>query len=490
MATRAAYSAFVRTYGDPEGEQTRGQFVAQREIYKMRWGYYMNSAFDDYALWSAYKAQYKLYRHTRSLYNPARRLVDFYAGIVYPGTLTDDARKLPEGTPVAIPFAAETPPALTTAVAQAWQWSNWQLNMALLVRYGASLGDAFAHVVDDVDSGKVYMDILWPGLIRDIDLDTRGNVQAYTIEYDYMDAAEKYTYTRIVDREAITTLRDGKPYAYDDVPARTANPYGFVPAVWCKHTDLGGDHGEPAMRNIGKWDQLNSMASMAHDQVRKILTAPILLSGTGIKALAAAQTKRAPTADLTTADVDMEGINILQGSADAQAQALQLEQGEALTYIDSLLEEIERDHPELGMYTQLRGMSTVTGPGASRLFGDVESYVNSARAGYDMQSVKLFQMAVAIGGFRANRGDWGAVLSRQQEAFKPFNLASYAAGDLNLNILPRPLITPTPDEQIRAEESRLNLETQRQAASGERLTGAVNGDRGVGNDGEDDNATQ
>jgi hypothetical protein len=59
-----------------------------------------------------------------------------------------------------------------------------------------------------------------------------------------------------------------------------------------------------------------------------------------------------------------------------------------------------------------------------------------------MQSMKLFQMAVAIAGFRANSGAWGP-LNRQQVKFAPFDLDSYAQGDLDLAIMPRPVLTPT-----------------------------------------------
>jgi hypothetical protein len=136
---------------------------------------------------------------------------------------------------------------------------------------------------------------------------------------------------------------------------------------------------------------------------------------------------------------------------------LDLPQGEALAYMQTMLEEIERDHPELGMYQQLRAMSQVTGPAADRLFGDVATLVNDARANYDRASVALFQMAVAISGWRAQRGDWGRQLTRQQAKFLPFDLDSYANGDLDMEILPRPLVPQTPLERLQEERARQAL---------------------------------
>src|SRR5205823_14485942 len=54
-----------------------------------------------------------------------------------------------------------------------------------------------------------------------------------------------------------------------------------------------------------------------------------------------------------------------------------------------------------------------------------------------------FRMACAIAGFRANSGAWGRSLSRQQQKFLPFDLDSYASGDLDMAIMPRPLLLPT-----------------------------------------------
>lgn len=465
MATKAAYNTFLRVYGDPEGEQTRFEFEDRAGRYRLLWHYYQNSVFEDLATWTAYKARYKLYRHTRSIYNPGQRLVDFYAGIVYPGALSMDASRMPHGATIAIPLAEDTNPQLRTAIGQLWQWSNWQTNKALMVRYGAALGDVLVEVIDEVDNGKVYLSVVWPGLVTDLRLDEQGNVKMYTLEYDYIgEGNERYTYRREIDGESIRTYRNNEPHAYEGVPAQVANPYGFAPAVWIKHKEIGGDHGEPAMRNLGKLDELNGLASHALDQAHRILAAPIIVSGKNISTLAAATGKQGSTAELPVPEQDRESIKILRGE-DASVATLQMDPGETLLHIDKLMGEIERDHPEITMYHELRQMSQVTGPAAERLFGDVEIYVNDARAAYDTQSIKLFQMAVAIGGWRAGMGDWGRMLNQQQSAFLPFDLDSYTAGDLNLEILPRPLIPATRREALELERLEQGIENDRQGAT-------------------------
>src|SRR5690349_21379990 len=165
MATIAAASAFQRVWSNPAGMTARNQFEAQVATYEYRWHLYENSIFDDITLWQRYRARYGLYRYIRPLYNPTRRLVDFYTGAVYPGVLAIDAKRLPDGTALAIPLAEDIDEGLRNAIGQLWQWSNWQTGKNLYVRYGAALGDVGVEVVDEVDRGKVTFNVVWPGIV-------------------------------------------------------------------------------------------------------------------------------------------------------------------------------------------------------------------------------------------------------------------------------------------------------------------------------------
>jgi len=108
------------------------------------------------------------------------------------------------------------------------------------------------------------------------------------------------------------------------------------------------------------------------------------------------------------------------------------------------------------MYERLAQMTQVTGPGAERLMGNVAATLDRVAARHDQQSIKLFTMAVAIGGERVRRGDWGS-LNRQQEKFRPFNLDSYVKGDLDLEIMARRLFEPT-DKEL-ADEQLVKVNT-------------------------------
>src|SRR6185295_20284582 len=127
QANTAAFQAWKRVFQDPSTIYAPSTFRDYANSYELLWWYYDNQMFDRYnALSQKYRERYGLYRNIRMIENPVRRLVDFYAGQIYPGVLTEDGSELPEGVQSAIPFSKDTPDALKTAIAQIWQWSNWQ----------------------------------------------------------------------------------------------------------------------------------------------------------------------------------------------------------------------------------------------------------------------------------------------------------------------------------------------------------------------------
>lgn len=453
-ALTAAVSRFTRVYADPETEQTRRGWASRAAEYRALWAWYNNSVFEDLDEWAEYRSRYRLPRHIRAIYNPTRRLVDFYASVIYPGVLSDDGDELPGSAPIAIPLPSDTDPALRKAIAQLWRWSNWQSGMGVMVRYGAALGNAFTEVVDDVARGKVYLVNHWPGLVADLDLDAQRNVKSYALEYltSDRDGGPQYTYRKEVNAETIRTLKNGELFDYSpdgSVGAEYANPYGFAPAVWTPHLDLGGEHGAPAIHGaLGKLDELNSTASLVHDQVRKLVGGPLVFwTDDSLEALAG-RAKRGRTTTLTDPYADKEDLMWIKGGSGGRVEHLSagLDFSGALAVMRELMGEIEQDFPELTYFRQMRAMSTVTGPAAARLAGDVTSRVFQSAANYDVSSVKLFQMGVAIAGWRLSQGDWPSP-SAQQNAFLGFGLDSYANGDLDFSIAPRPLVVTNDDER-------------------------------------------
>lgn len=467
-----ATTAFLESFRNSGSEYPGGvDTSSQRERINRFWHLYQNSAFESTQLWQAYREFYSLYRYIRPIYNPTRRVVNFYVAQVYPGVLSEDGSQLPDGVQIAIPFSDDTDPNLTSAIAQFWQWSNWQSGNKLMVRFGGAVGSCLVEIVDNVERGKVTAAVRWPGLLADtakdespsLVIDDTGNVKFYALEYDALDDKGKvYKYRKEVSQESFRYYRE------DRLDSEEENPYGFVPAVWCKHIDEGSDWGSPAVTgSIGKIDELNGLVSHTHDQIDLLIASPGIIATDGnvanIEAQAAAIKTRNTTLDEYNALNRIREKStkrlLLKGPAGTTWVPLtgSLDPEKAIPHMDRLLTEIEHDFPELSMYQKLREMSEVTGPGAARMMGDVYSRVLEVSGNYDQQSIKLFQMATAIAGFRLREGREGwAQKTDQRMKFAPFSLESYSSGELDMAIMPRPLIPMTEDDTITATGKRLD----------------------------------
>lgn len=456
MAIQAAVSTFRESGADPLSVGAI-QFEDRRANLNLLWGYYRNSVFDSLSAWQKYRESYVLYNNIRSLYNPTRRLVNFYVAQVYPGVLSEDASQLPDGIQLAIPLSKDTPDKLKMVIAQFWQWSNWQSNNKLMVRYGGATGSSLVEILDDVERGKISAVVTWPGKVADLELDDVGNVKMYALEYDALDENEhSYKYRKEVTKESFTYFKD------DAVTSEDENFYGFIPAVWCKHIDEGNDFGSPAISgSIAKIDEINGLASHVHDHIDRVIESPGVLSSDSPIGLLGQATPRTTSDeyDAVTATREKNSkLRILRAKAGTTWTPMvgNLDPEKTIPHMEKLLAEIEHDFPELSMYQELRKMSQVTGPAAARLMGDVSGRLTEVSANYDTQSIKLFQMAAAIGGFRFKEGKDGWKLkTEQQKKFSPFGLDSYAKGELSMAIMPRPLIPMTEADTIELTGKRL-----------------------------------
>ena len=458
MGWLSVFDETARGIGSALRRSVNEQVLAiEQDLFTARSGYhallqalYDNTIYEDAAVWQAYKARFRLPRSIRAIYNPTRRAVDWYPGHVYPGPWTNDGRPLPDGTLPALPFAPDMladRPQLVAAALQALAWGNWAATRHVYVREGAKFGSVLAVVTDNLERRKVYPEIVPLRYLRELVLDASGNVKAYALEYQIVDETTRraVTYRRKVDRERIVEQRGNQ------IVTEIANPYGFVPAAWVRHRHTGGLFGAPVIDGvISKIDELNALATAIHNYVHRWHNQPMIFLGTQ------GQPRIAGKAGATDDDVavaDIESVRWLwDPSPNGKVQPLlsDIGIGQAGTYLTQLLEEIEADLPEIVMDEQLRSMSQVTGPGAAQMMSDVAAKLWEAQANYDAGLVKLMQMSAAIGGWRLSRGDWGprSQLTAQQLAFAGFDLTSYARNELEIELMPRPLVPATPAERL------------------------------------------
>ncbi len=465
-ATQRVWSAPTRT----DDTTLPDEYVSRNEYYLRLWSYYNNTAFDDTAAWESYREKFGLYRFQRSIYNPTRRLVDFYVHQVYPGFVTTSDLKLPEGLRRAIEFE-NTSPELMSAIGQFWHWTNFQTLKDVIVLRGAALGNCLVELVDDLDRKKIWAECWWPGHATEIKLDSpsRGNVTSYTLSYRTRDEkGDMYTFRKQVDKEAIRYFRDGQPFSFNGRPAVIPNPYPFVPAVWVRHRNTGETYSQPAIGgSLAKIDERNMLVSWAHDRLYTLMQAPVIISSGGdegdlddIDKMNARRRSTSEEADTATNNrasrTWRERMRILIAPEGSTVSTINLDVGETLKWVQNLTEEIEAEHRELSVFQELSRMSITTGPAMTRLMKDVSDLLLHVQGNYDRSMESLFRMAVAMGGWRANSGAWGpaAMMSDGQRKFLAFDFDSYDRGDLDMTIIPRELFPQTEQDKWSAEKAK------------------------------------
>lgn len=230
----------------------------------------------------------------KGLRNPTNAAVEFYAANLWPGTLRD---ALPLEFP---PTASNTETdsdaeavtstdALTAAIHQVWQWSNWNANKQLFARDLATLGEQWIKVATRSkpdENGQetvtsVYFDLIQPEHVIEFDKDERDfltfirldiprtrRVDGKTTQYIHTEVWDKADGTYRVwehnlDGRSIDQL--GTPDVEEDISAFGID---FLPFVHCKFIDDGDARGraliEPALDKI---DEANRMATRLHQML-------------------------------------------------------------------------------------------------------------------------------------------------------------------------------------------------------------------------------
>jgi hypothetical protein len=394
--------------------------------------YYFNTVF---TVLENYRMQHLrdrgLYVHTRGLYNPVFRLVEIYAAKCYGGQL--DWEDMSGGS---VPLL-DASPAIVDALRNLWKWSNFGEKKVLYGRQGARFGDAPIKVVDDREKGKVRLEFLHPGLIRDAEVDAAGHIKAVVIEYEKLDPETNrpYLYREEIDQDHFATYRDNElhPFYTDANGQKVAewdNPYGFVPLVVSKAKDIGLGWG--AVPFVGgvldKIDQVNDLASLTADQVRKTVNAMWYFAG-------ANSIKQVQETTISTGEDDQsdrEEVPALTGPAGSQPypMVVPLDISGALAKIELLLKEIEQDLPELSLH-RMREFSQHSAPAVLLVFGDAIDRLTEVRGNLDAGLLRAFQMALTIGGIGRYPG------------FEAFGPDDYAKGNLDFQIADRPIVRDT-----------------------------------------------
>lgn len=426
-ATNAALVAAVQAWN--ERAQTPGQpdwdsYSGRLSRYALYQAYHDNTVYNSLLTSAkAHREARKLYQHIRSIYNPVSRQVALIASMVYGGSI--NMQTLKTG---AIPLVYDNDE-LTPAIQALWKWSRWQENKTLYPRIGALMGDVALKVVDEPAKGRVRIEVLNPAKIEQVKTDAVGNIVEISIAYyrsePDLNGGRRFLYRERIDKQWFRTEMDSQPFAFyadgDGQPMDTwPNEYGFVPVALAKHYDVGQMWGANAFYNaLPKVDELNDLASLLNDQIRKTVTPIWALEGAAGQKL-----------DLPNDARDSMPLLRLPTGARMTPLVAPLSLGDALGSIEKVYAEIEKDMPELAL-TRIREAGNLTAPGVRTGYSDAISRIEESRGNYDGALVRAVQMAVSVGGMRGYAG------------FQGFTLDSYDAGDMEMAVKERPVIADT-----------------------------------------------
>jgi hypothetical protein len=448
QAFSVGWAAFSK---DPES-QLRDMSREQRvDLYAQAWAYYRDKMFSrrEGMLWEDYLNRRGLYKHTRLIYNPVPAIVDFYVDNVW-----QPWEDKPEFPGLVTAVTDDTDEKLIKAIEQLDQWGMWLSESTKIKRFCAATGNVLIEGVDDPVRQKVYHKAIWPGFVSAVELNDTGDVQGYVLEYDFLDPKENKTarYKKIVTKEKTSYFRDDKPWT---PPGQTGsvvpNIYGFVFAVWGRHTDEGNSpYGLAACRNFDKVDNVNSLASHVDDFIHRDIESPKIIGASGeiVPIIGAYKDKK--TGVVYPQDPRLNWVvlkvDTTNGPANVSDLSGVLKLGEASPELERQLKSFENDYPELQAATIMKENSQLSGAALERMLGPAQNRLDGVQPNYNQQLIKLRQMQISVAGFRANGGGW-VNKTKQHAPFAGYNLSSYAAGELDFNLKRSQLVHETEAEK-------------------------------------------
>ena len=399
MAIRAFREQFMSASVFSEAEFTDPE--ARNVRYSVLWASYENTLYRDiHTFAAALKTTRALYRYVRSIYNPAYRLGEFFKAHLWGGPL--DAEAGEEG---ALPIITKNE-ALRSFIAQIWLWSNWATRKDIVTLHGSIYGDVILKVIDDVERKKVYLENVYPGLVTDLEKDPFGHIKGYTIEEERAHPihGRPVTYKEVCERDGdsvvYTTYLNDKPFAWNEQAAEWEVPYGFVPMIHIQHNDIGLGWGWSELHPAwAKVHELNDLASLLSDSIRKVVNPPWLFTGVRATSTDQTMTTRETTARPEPGREETPALYTSDSQAKAQALIADIDIEGAILHIDSILKDFERDYPELKFDAQ-RATGEMSGRALRIARQPAETKVLQRRAGYDDGLKRAMQMALSIGGLR------------------------------------------------------------------------------------------
>ncbi len=395
----------------------------------------------------------------KALRSPARRVVEFHATHLFPGSLPD-----------ALPIKADNT-RIIEPVQQIWQWSNWAARKQVYARWLA-IRDTYIKV-SQKDDGRPYFQPIESSSVLQRELDERGFLTFIRICYPTMveeDGKEVLRHhTEVWDKESGTYRRWLTKTVETDLerfgpPAETKTfeelQIDFVPVVWVPFEEVGpgvpSGSFEPYLEKI---DEANAMATRLHDMLfrfnRPLFALkrsgtgpggrelpPVRVEGTYSQSWNPSTGEWSGTGD----DRSEPGVRTLggdpflnlPGNTEPAYLTPQVDYVAALSILNAQLEDMKEDMPELLYSASQEASAQESGIAMRFRMAPAIDKALEARGNAEIGIARADAMALTMG---QNAGH-----------FK--NLGSFDAGDFEHTFEERDIIKLSEKEELEIEQLR------------------------------------
>lgn len=305
-------------------------------------------------------------------------------------------------------------------IQQITKWSNFAAKKQLFLRNLALFGDLFLKVTTAGDSDKIHYENIDPALVTDFRTDSRGFLQwiridtpirVDTLQKLHTEFWTKDTFSVWIHNRTRTTALDqlGDPIEFGFTAELGID---FVPFVHIKFRDTGALRGKACTEHaIDKITESNRQATRLAQMLFRYNKPHWAISTNSVdpdgNALPAPRQNSGDGLDVTFSD---DVITYLPGNSKLESLVPDINYGDALSILNSMMNELEQDLPELKYYSLKDG--NLSGKAVSLLLGGALDRAKEARNNFIQGLVRLNEMALTMGRFNgifsSNIGDFDA----------------------------------------------------------------------------------
>lgn len=421
-----------------QGKPTSAAFF--REFYQQLKAYSANNGLYDFINQELQTTRIS-WKDVRSLRNPANRVIEFYAALLWPGHDLD----------VSMPILAANE-AILEPIEAIQKWSNFAINKQMAARQFATLGDMFIKCNTKLDRDgnvtAVFQSFLDPTYVSEIETDERGfltylRMDIPQYEEDVLGQEKESVHTEVWDKASQTWRiwmhTEGLDKEIDKLgpPNRSGNfeeSFGgdFIPIVYQEFRKDGNGRCSGAfVPALDKIDEINSKATrlaqllFRHGKADKMLVSD--LTDSSGRPLPPPKIDSLVSADNTVV-IQGEKFYKLPSGYRIEHLIAQLDYESHLAAIQGDLDELQQDLPELA-YNRISEASDLSGRALRYMLEAAVSRLLEARGNGEAAFVRANEMCLSIGQFN-----------------KLWNIGTFESGAFNHAFKPRPVLTPDKKE--------------------------------------------